>query len=217
MLSQCKESCINLSPTHLILMHLLRAKFWGEFSDPCKYSSEHETIGEVETSSRQVSQTWRRQLIITGAMPYCTIPYHVRPLHTIPLHTILLHTRPLWVSIPCHCIPYGGIPYHTALPTKYNSMLHQTKPSHNITPHHNLPVPKLIKHITDSNISWVELSVQYKRAIDRKLVTARHNYRFCLRRTNYMHVVKHELYARSHWLLVNLVVRQPDLSERQQW
>ena len=27
MLSQCKESCINLSPTHLILMHLLRAKF----------------------------------------------------------------------------------------------------------------------------------------------------------------------------------------------
>ena len=161
MLSQCKESCINLSPTHLILMHLLRAKFWGEFSDPCKYSSEHETIGEVETSSRQVSQTWRRQLIITGAMPYCTIPYHVRPLHTIPCHTIPLHTRPLWVSIPCHCIPYGGIPYHTALPTKYNSMLHQTKPSHNITPHHNLPVPKLIKHITDSNISWVELSWVY--------------------------------------------------------
>ena len=48
-----------------------------------------------------------------------------------------------------------------------------------------------------------ELNAQYKRAIDRKLVTARHNYRFCLRRTNYMHVVK-------------LVVRRLDLSERQQ-
>ena len=54
-----------------------------------------------------------------------------------------------------------------------------------------------------SKLHKVEWSVQYKRAIDRKLVTARHNYRFCLRRTNYMHVVK-------------LVVRRLDLSERQQ-
>ena len=129
MLSQCKESCINLSPTHLILMHLLRAKFWGEFSDPCKYSSEHETSGEVETSSRQVSQTWRRQLIITGAMPYCTIPYHVRPLHTIPCHTILLHTRPLWVSIPCHCmytIRWHTIPYRTSHKIQFHVAPNQT-------------------------------------------------------------------------------------------
>ena len=52
--------------------------------------------------------------------------------------------------------------------------------------------------ITHGTMARTELDVQYKRAIERKLVTARHNYRFCLRRTDYMHVVK-------------LVVRRPDI------
>ena len=107
-------------------------------------------------------QTGFTDMAQTAYYNWChAILHHSLPCQATTYHTVPLHTRPLWVSIPCHCIPYGGIPYHTALPTKYNSMLHQTKPSHNITPHHNLLVPKLIKHITDSNISWVELSWVY--------------------------------------------------------
>ena len=61
---------------------LFKVKCWGEFSSSLQVqTSQHETSGEVETCSRQVSQTWRRQLIITGAMPYCftTMPHRTLP------------------------------------------------------------------------------------------------------------------------------------------